>query len=132
MLDRGALLGGEQSGHVIMLDHAATGDGICTGLMFLKACAELGEDMDTLVDRFPRYPQMLENLKISDREAVLGSPLLAEATRHAEEKLAGRGRVLLRLSGTEPLIRILVESRDPELTREVCRDLKDAVIKIAE
>jgi phosphoglucosamine mutase len=130
MLNSGALLGGEQSGHVIILDRAATGDGICTGLMFLKACAELGEDMDTLVDRFPRYPQMLENIKISDRETVLKSPLLAEAERSAEAKLAGRGRVLLRPSGTEPLIRILVESRDPELTREVCLNLKDAVIRI--
>jgi phosphoglucosamine mutase len=130
MLDRGALLGGEQSGHVIILDHVATGDGICTGLMFLKACAELGEDMDTLVDRFPRYPQILENLKISDRETVMKSPLLAEATRKAEERLGGRGRVLLRPSGTEPLIRILVESQDLELTREVCYNLKDAVIKI--
>jgi phosphoglucosamine mutase len=131
MLENGALLGGEQSGHVIILDHVATGDGICTGLMFLKACAELGEDIDTLVDRFPRYPQMLENLKISDREAVLESPRLAEATRKAEEKLAGRGRVLLRPSGTEPLIRILVESRNSELTKEVCRDLKEAVLSIA-
>jgi phosphoglucosamine mutase len=131
MLDVGALLGGEQSGHVIILDHVATGDGICTGLMFLKACAELGEDLDTLVDRFPRYPQLLENIKISNRETVLESPLLADATRQAEEKLAGRGRILLRPSGTEPLIRILVESRDAELTKEVCRDLKEAVVKIA-
>jgi phosphoglucosamine mutase len=131
MLDNGALLGGEQSGHVIILDQVATGDGICTGLMFMKACAELGEDMDTLIDRFPRYPQILENLKISNRDTVMESPLLAEATRKAEEKLAGRGRVLLRPSGTEPLIRILVESHDPELTREVCYNLKDAVVKIA-
>jgi phosphoglucosamine mutase len=131
MLDNGALLGGEQSGHVIILDHVATGDGICTGLMFLKACAELGEDMDTLVDRFPRYPQILENIKIHDRKRVMESPLLTEATKKAEEKLAGRGRILLRPSGTEPLIRILVESRDPELTREVCYNLKDAVIEIS-
>jgi phosphoglucosamine mutase len=130
MLETGALLGGEQSGHVIILDHVATGDGICTGLMFLKACAELGEDIDTLVGRFPRYPQILENLKISDRERVLASPIMAEAAREAEEKLAGRGRVLLRPSGTEPLIRILVESHDLELTKEVCEDLKRAVLKI--
>ena len=131
MTETGALLGGEQSGHVIMLDHAATGDGICTGLMFLKACAELGEDIDALVDNFPRYPQLLVNVSVSDRESVLSSPELAEAERKAAEKLAGRGRVLLRPSGTEPLIRILVESRDPALTKEVCEDLKKAAISIA-
>jgi len=130
MLEVGALLGGEQSGHIIMLDHAATGDGICTGLMFLKACMELGEDIDTLVDRFPRYPQLLENVTVTDRERVLSSPELAEAERRAGEKLAGMGRVLLRPSGTEPLIRILVESRDPALTKEVCDDLKKVVANI--
>ena len=131
MLETGALLVGEQSGHVIILDHVATGDGICTGLMFLKACAELGEDLDTLVDRFPRYPQILENVHVSDRERVLSSPSLAEASKLAEEKLDGRGRILLRPSGTEPLIRILVESRDPALTKEVCEDLKKAVLGIS-
>jgi len=131
MLETGALLGGEQSGHIIMLDHAATGDGICAGLIFLKACAELDEDIDTLVDRFPRYPQLLVNVNIEDRERVLSSPELAEAERRAVEKLAGRGRILLRPSGTEPLIRILVESRDAALTQEVCDDLKKVVTSIA-
>jgi phosphoglucosamine mutase len=131
MMETGALLGGEQSGHVIILDHVATGDGVCTALMFLKSCMELGEDIDTLADRFPRYPQLLKNLKISDRGAVLASPALAEASRQAEEKLAGRGRILLRPSGTEPLIRILVESRDESLTKEVSEDLERAIMEIA-
>jgi phosphoglucosamine mutase len=131
MLETGALLGGEQSGHLIILDHVATGDGICTGLMFLKSCAELGEDVDTLVDRFTRYPQCLKNLKISDRERVLASPLMKEASDKAHERLAGRGRILLRPSGTEPLIRVLVESDDATLTKEVCDDLTKAITKIA-
>jgi phosphoglucosamine mutase len=131
MLETGALLGGEQSGHIIMMEHAATGDGISAGLMFLKACASLGEDIDTLADRFPRYPQILENIKIDNKERVMLSPVLADAARTAEEKLAGRGRVLIRPSGTEPLVRILVESRDADLTREVCGDLKRVLTKIA-
>jgi phosphoglucosamine mutase len=130
MLETGALLGGEQSGHIIMMEHAGTGDGISAGLMFLKACASLGEDIDTLVDRFPRYPQILENIKIGDRERVLSSPALADATRIAEERMAGRGRVLIRSSGTEPLVRILVESRDADLTREICADLKRVLAEI--
>ena len=130
MLETGAILG-EQSGHIIMMEHAGTGDGISAGLMFLKACASLGEDIDTLADRFPRYPQILENVKIGDRERVLSSPLLADAARIAEEKLTGRGRVLIRPSGTEPLVRILVESRDADLTREICANLKRVMIEIA-
>jgi phosphoglucosamine mutase len=131
MIETGALLGGEQSGHIIMMEHAATGDGISAGLMFLKACVSLGENIDTLADRFPRYPQILENVKIGDRERVLSSPALADAARIAEGKLAGRGRVLIRPSGTEPLVRILVESRDAELTREVCGDLKRVLAALA-
>jgi phosphoglucosamine mutase len=131
MLETGALLGGEQSGHIIMMEHAGTGDGISAGLMFLKACASLGEDIDTLADRFPRYPQILENVKIGDMERVLSSPALTDATRRAKEKMAGRGRVFIRPSGTEPLVRILVESRDAALTREVCGDLKRVLTEIA-
>ena len=131
MLETGALLGGEQSGHIIMMEHAGTGDGISAGLMFLKACVSLGEDIDTLTDRFPRYPQILENVKMCDRERVLSSPALSDAARIAEERLAGRGRVLIRPSGTEPLVRILVESRDADLTREVCDDLKRVITEIA-
>jgi phosphoglucosamine mutase len=131
MLETGALLGGEQSGHIIMMEHAGTGDGISAGLMFLKACASLGEDIDTLVDRFPRYPQILENVKMDNRDRVLSSSALADATRTAEERLAGRGRVFIRPSGTEPLVRILVESRDADLTREICGDLKRVLTEIA-
>jgi phosphoglucosamine mutase len=130
MLASGALLGGEQSGHIIVLDHVATGDGICTGLLFLKSCRELGEDIDTLIDRFPRYPQLLKNVKVADRDAVMASPELAEANRRAEERLAGHGRVLLRPSGTEPLVRILVEANDPEITKSVCEDIEKTVLKI--
>jgi phosphoglucosamine mutase len=131
MIEVGALLGGEQSGHLIVLDHVATGDGICTGLLFLKSCLELGEDMDTLVDRFPRYPQLLRNVKVSDRDAVLSSPALEEACKNAERRLSGVGRLLLRPSGTEPLIRILVEARDAGLTKSVCEELERTVIEIA-
>jgi phosphoglucosamine mutase len=130
MLETGALLGGEQSGHVIVMENAATGDGISAGLLFLKACAALGEDIDTLADRFPRYPQILENVKLGDRDRVLSSPLLERAVKRAEKKLAGMGRVVLRPSGTEPLVRILVESRDAGLTGEVCGDLRRALTEI--
>lgn len=130
MRSSGARLGGEQSGHIIAFDYVATGDGLCTGLLFIKACTELGENIDTLVDRFPRYPQMLRNLKLRNREEVLSSAELKEAEDKAIAKLSGNGRILLRPSGTEPLLRILVEARDSKLMNEVCGDLEDAIMKI--
>ncbi|MDR1916279.1 MAG: phosphoglucosamine mutase [Synergistaceae bacterium] len=130
MRETGASLGGEQSGHVIASDYVSTGDGICTGILFLKSCLSLGEDIDTLVDRFPRYPQLLKNLKITDRETVLSSPALEEACERAREKLSGAGRIFLRPSGTEPLIRILVEARDEQLMRTISRDIEEVILKL--
>ncbi|MDR3353484.1 MAG: phosphoglucosamine mutase [Synergistaceae bacterium] len=131
MRETGACLGGEQSGHIIASDRVTTGDGLCASALFIKSCVELGEDLDTLVDRFPRYPQVLRNLKLENRELVMASPRLEEASANAMKKLAGAGRILLRPSGTEPLLRILVEARDEGLMREVCNDLERAVLAIA-
>lgn len=123
-------LGGEQSGHIIPLDFVATGDGLCTGFLFLRAAKELGEDIDTLVDRFGRLPQILRNLKVCDRVKVLESPLLTEAVGRAETLLAEKGRLLIRPSGTEPLIRILLESKDRSLIEKICDDLADTILQI--
>ncbi|MDO5115793.1 MAG: phosphoglucosamine mutase [Synergistaceae bacterium] len=130
MRREGAHIGGEQSGHIIALDYANTGDGLCSGILFLKAVAELDEDISTLADRFARYPQVLRNMKVSDRELVMSSPLVAEAAREAEKLLAGKGRMLLRPSGTEPLIRIFAESRDSELMNRAA-DIMEAAIRKA-
>ena len=131
MRETGACLGGEQSGHIIASDRVTTGDGLCAAALFIRSCVELGEDLDTLVDRFPRYPQILRNLKLENRELVLASPRLEEASAGAMRKLSGRGRILLRSSGTEPLLRILVEARDEGVMMEVCGDLERAVLEIA-
>jgi phosphoglucosamine mutase len=130
MREVGSRLGGEQSGHIIAFDYAATGDGLCTGILFLRACRELGEDIATLIDRFPRYPQVLRNLRLADRDGVLASPALGEAKARAEGRLSGVGRLLLRASGTEPLLRILVEARDEALMNSVCNELESVIRKI--
>ncbi|MDR1472501.1 MAG: phosphoglucosamine mutase [Synergistaceae bacterium] len=132
MRETGSRLGGEQSGHVIASDYVSTGDGICTGLLFLKSCAELGEDIDTLADRFPRYPQLLKSMRVDDREAALSSPMLEEACENARARLSGAGRLFLRPSGTEPLIRILVEARDEALMLAVSRDIEETILKIGQ
>lgn len=131
MREVGSRLGGEQSGHVIASDYAGTGDGLCTGLFFIRACEELGEDISTLNDRFPRYPQVLKNLRLDNRAEVLASAAMREAEERAERKLAGRGRILLRTSGTEPLLRILVEAKDSALMHEVCSDLEIEAARIS-
>lgn len=113
MVREGAMLGGEQSGHVIVKPWVESGDGLCTALLFIRACEELGESFDGLCDRFERYPQRLINFRVKDRDGVLNSHELAAAVRSAEEIIGRWGRVFVRPSGTEPLIRVLLEAKDP-------------------
>ncbi len=132
MQQKGANLGGEQSGHIIASEFVNTGDGLFTGLLFLRACQELGEDISSLVDNFPRYPQVLKNVQVRNRDAVLGNPELADAVSAAENTLGSSGRLVLRPSGTEPLIRILVEARDAAVMDKVCTELASTIIRLGE
>ncbi|RPF42878.1 phosphoglucosamine mutase [Thermodesulfitimonas autotrophica] len=131
MLRVGAALGGEQSGHVIFLDHNTTGDGIITALMLLKIMQESGKTLGALAAELRRYPQLLKNVRVRDKELVLKSPLLARAVREQEARLAGDGRILVRASGTEPVIRIMVEARDPDTTLRMVDELA-AVVRAIE
>ena len=105
-------LGGEQSGHVIIDHYVRTGDGLCTGFAFLRACRELGEVPETLVERFSPFPQKLTNITVSDRDKVMSDEKLKSAIEQSNRELGSKGRVFLRPSGTEPLIRLLVECDD--------------------
>jgi len=118
----GARLGGEQSGHILADTYSCTGDGLCTTIMMLNACIELNEDVDSLVDRFGRYPQRLSNLTIASGKNI-DLDLVNLLSSEAEKNMAGNGRVFIRPSGTEPLLRILVEARDPNLVEEVSEHL---------
>ena len=113
-----ARLGGEQSGHIIADAFTRTGDGLCTALLLLNALKDLGEDVDTLVDRFGRYPQKLSNLTLAPG-CRLDMERVGEIAEEVQQGMCGRGRVLVRPSGTEPLLRILVEARDEPLVDEV-------------
>lgn len=117
-----ARLGGEQSGHIIAESYTRTGDGLCTALMLLTACLDLKEDVDTLVDRFGRYPQRLSNLVIA-RDRSVDMELVRSLSGEIEKRMQGSGRILIRPSGTEPLLRILVEARDGNLVEEVSEHL---------
>ncbi|MDR1623268.1 MAG: phosphoglucosamine mutase [Synergistaceae bacterium] len=118
----GARLGGEQSGHIIANTYSRTGDGLCTMIMMLNACHDLNEDIDTLVDRFARYPQRLSNLAIAN-ERSLDMDFVDSLSSEVQKCMEGHGRVFIRPSGTEPLLRILVEARDFQLVEEVSEHL---------
>jgi phosphoglucosamine mutase len=106
-------LGGEQSGHVILRDHNTTGDGLVTALELLRIMRATGKPLGELRRGLQKYPQLLVNLKVRERVPLEQLPEVMAAVRAAEAKLGAAGRVLLRYSGTEPKIRLLVETRDP-------------------
>ena len=110
----GASLGGEQSGHVIFADHATTGDGLLTAVRFLSLAARRGVPVAELAASIRRYPQVMSNVPVSDRGALDASPRIREAIGGAERELGERGRVVVRASGTEPLVRVMVEAEEEE------------------
>jgi phosphoglucosamine mutase len=124
---RGAVLGGEQSGHVIFRRYATTGDGLLTAVRFLSLAAARGVGVGELASVMRRYPQVMVNVRVDDRDAVAGSPTVAAAVRDAEVALGGGGRVLLRPSGTEPLVRVMVEAETKDEADRHARAIADVV-----
>ena len=121
------VLGGEQSGHIILLDHATTGDGILTGLRLLDAMARRGQPLAELVKVMTRYPQVLINVQGVDKSRAGSAPELAAAVAAAEAELGAFGRVLVRPSGTEPAVRVMVEAADPAEAERVAGRLAESV-----
>jgi len=121
------VLGGEQSGHIILLDHATTGDGLLTGLHLLAVAASRGASLAELVSVMIRYPQVLINIPGVDKSLVGSSRALTAAVRAAEAELGDSGRVLIRPSGTEHAVRVMVEAVDPGQARRLAGKLADAV-----
>ncbi len=112
MRDKGYAIGGEQSGHMILLEHNSTGDGLMTACQFLAAVKRSGKSVSDVVSIVKKYPQTLINVKVKDKHAVEGNAAIAEAVAAAEAALGDTGRVLLRPSGTEPVVRVMVEAED--------------------
>jgi phosphoglucosamine mutase len=125
--EHGLSLGGEQSGHVVMPSHATTGDGLLTALHLMARMASTGEPLHKLASVMTRLPQVLINVKVKDKAAVAASPAVAEAVASGEALLAGDGRVLLRPSGTEKVVRVMVEARTPDQADQVAQRIAGVV-----
>jgi phosphoglucosamine mutase len=127
MVRRGYALGGEQSGHIVLLDHATTGDGTLTALSLLGRMTQTGRPLAELTAVMQRLPQVLVNVRVIDKSQVDTSARLRSAIAAAETRLAGTGRVLVRPSGTEPVVRVMVEAPTHEEAQDVADRLVDAV-----
>ncbi|MCQ0971736.1 phosphoglucosamine mutase [Paracoccus sp. TK19116] len=131
MRGAGFNLGGEQSGHIVMTDYATTGDGLIAGLQFLAAMADSGQRASDLVAQFEPVPQMLKNVRYAAGADPLSAAEVKAVIAEAEARLEGHGRVLIRKSGTEPLIRVMAEAEDERMLREVVDGIVAAVEKAA-
>ena len=127
MTSRGAVLGGEQSGHIIFSEHATTGDGILAGLKIAEAVVTSGQPLSRLAHVFEPVPQVLINVKVGDRDGLESADALWAEVRRLEDEMGEDGRVLLRPSGTEPLVRVMVEAVDEAVARRNAEALAELV-----
>ncbi len=130
MLRDGFVLGGEQSGHVLFTEHATTGDGTLTAVQLMARMAATGRPLGDLAAVMDRLPQLLINVRVQDKSKADGSPELAAAIASAEERLGATGRVLVRPSGTEPIVRVMVEAADQLMAREIAESLAAVVERV--
>ena len=126
MMMNGCRLGGEQSGHIIFSKHASTGDGILTSLKVMECMMAKKKSLSQLCEGFTFYPQVLKNIRVADKAAAQNDPDVQKAVADAAARLGDSGRILVRESGTEPVIRVMVEAE----SREVCEALVDSVIAV--
>ena len=133
MYERGASVGGEQSGHVILSEHVTTGDGIVTALALLDVMVRSGRPLSELAQVVEVYPQKLINVTVADAasaKTLAASVAVERAVLEAEERLGEEGRILLRPSGTEPVVRVMVEHTDETVCREVCEAVAGTVAEV--
>lgn len=126
MMKNGFVLGGEQSGHIIFSKHARTGDGILTSLMLMEVIMEKKQSLGKLCSEVKIYPQLLQNVRVTDKKTALENEAVQNAIKTAAEALGSDGRILVRESGTEPVIRVMVEAA----TDEICTEYVNQVVNV--
>jgi phosphoglucosamine mutase len=127
MQRRGLVLGGEQSGHIILADHLFTGDGIATAMQMLAIMADTGRELHELAASFVAYPQVLVNVRVRAKADYMSVPAIRSVVARVEEQLAGEGRLLVRYSGTEPLLRIMIEGKSAPQIHDWADEIAGAV-----
>ena len=127
MLARGLSLGGEQSGHIIFSDYLFTGDGLCTALNVLRTIVISGRTLADLASDLTTYPQVLLNVRVREKVDLATVPPVAAAIARVESEVAGQGRLLVRYSGTEPLLRVMLEGKHPDEIRGWAQEIVDVV-----
>jgi phosphoglucosamine mutase len=127
MLKRGLSLGGEQSGHIIFSDYLFTGDGLCTALHVLRTMALTGRTLADLASDLTSYPQVLLNVGVREKADLNAIPAIQSAIARVDSRLEGEGRLLVRYSGTEPLLRVMIEGKDPEEIQTWAQEIVDVV-----
>jgi len=129
MMKTGCILGGEQSGHLIFLNHTTTGDGILSALQLIKAVKLSGKEISALADEVVIYPQVLKNARIKNenKKKYMTDPVIVKEIKRVEDKMAGDGRVLIRPSGTEPLVRVMIEGQKMEDITVLAEELAELI-----
>lgn len=127
MMQNGHCLGGEQSGHIIFSKHATTGDGILTSLKLMEAMLENKSTLGTLRKELIIFPQLLVNVKVTDKDMIMNNEKVMAVSKKVSDALSNEGRLLLRPSGTEPLIRVMVEAKTDELCRKYADEVADVI-----
>ena len=127
MLKQNLSLGGEQSGHIIFSDYLFTGDGLCTALNVLRTVTLTGRTLADLSADLTTYPQVLLNVRVREKVALQGVPAVADAIARVESRVAGQGRLLVRYSGTEPLLRVMLEGQEQDEIRSWAQEIVDVV-----
>ena len=127
MREHGHSIGGEQSGHMILLEHNSTGDGLMTAVQFIAAVKRSGKTVEEAASVVQKFPQELINVRVTDKAVVMANDQVKAAVRAAEEALGDDGRVLLRPSGTEPVIRVMVEAKDDDAARTHAETIAEVI-----
>lgn len=127
MIETGAMIGGEQSGHIIFLEHATTGDGLLTSLKVAEVIKRTGLSLSQLAKEMEKYPQKLVNVRLDNKEEILTHPIVVNALQEAEKKLGEWGKLVVRPSGTEPLVRLMAQGPQEHLLEEVIGELQKAI-----
>lgn len=128
MLANGYNFGGEQSGHLIFLDYGTTGDGMLSAVQLANIVVEKGQTLAKLAKEMPKYPQLLKNLRVEDKMAMMTNVKILEEIVNIEAEMNGKGRVLVRPSGTEPLVRVMVEAQ----TENLCESYVSRLLEVVE